>query len=442
MKIDAALFRAILGEVIDENPLACRGVLSVKRVEITKSVETLSVSLGKRSVLRANLSFMNAHCDTEKHVKALLVHEFLHILLGHTIKFDKMTPALNVALDAVINAIIHRKLGPDYSSMMGNYYAGAKGLLRLLGPMDEEERRAAAIAMINRQPLDPLTGLHSSLYNGTALADDVLSVAGDLPHARITAMADGRPILLGDHQRDTSDFCADDEEGRRVWKGLALLDGAGIFRDPCRTRPQSLKLMPAAGGVPAAWKVSTLNALRRLITPDHRGWIEEHKDRTHLFPSLNCADRRGTLRALWNPIIPEIRWETLERGERGTVQVYLDVSASMGHMIRPLVCLLGEFGEHIRRPLWGFSTEVREATIVRGELITRSTGGTRLGCVYEHLRKTRPRKALIITDGYVEGDTDQKPDQCHIEAIIPHDGHELILSGVHDIPVTRLSAGV
>jgi hypothetical protein len=104
------------------------------------------------------------------------------------------------------------------------------------------------------------------------------------------------------------------------------------------------------------------------------------------------------------------------------------------HMIR----LLSEFGSYIRKPLWAFSTEISEAKIVGGELQTRTTGGTRLGCVYEHLRKTRPAKALIITDGFVEDGKPSGTGPCHVEAIIPHDGHDTILSNVHGIPVTRL----
>ena len=87
------------------------------------AVPTLCVTLGRMSVLRVNLDFVAAHCTTEDHVKALLVHEFLHVLLGHTLRFATMSPALNIALDAVINAIIHRRLGASYSDVMASYYA-------------------------------------------------------------------------------------------------------------------------------------------------------------------------------------------------------------------------------------------------------------------------------------------------------------------------------
>jgi len=127
MKIDESSFRSLLQETIDENPLACRAVLSLCRVEFTDSVETLAVTLGSPSILKVNLSFIREHCRSPHHVKAVLVHEFLHILMGHTLKFTTNTPALNIALDAVINASIHKHLGPCASELMSIYYKDAWG---------------------------------------------------------------------------------------------------------------------------------------------------------------------------------------------------------------------------------------------------------------------------------------------------------------------------
>ncbi len=440
MKIDEDLFRSILAETVDENPLACRAVLAVDRIELTNSVQTLSVSLGRQSTLRANLSFMEKHCRTEEHVKALLIHEFLHILLGHTIRFEKMTRSLNIALDAAINAIIHRKLGDAYSSMMANYYGGAKGFLQVLGPMEEEKRRAVNIAVACRQPVDPLTTLHAALYNGKVLADDILSIASDLCNTAFCAWDGEGPLLLGDHERDfTETAIPEGVEGMKIRQTLVSLDAEGIFRDIHARKPQSMRPLVVQEGISSSWRAVTLQILRRLVTPDIRGRVDEDKTRTHLAPILNCADRRGALRAMWSPVIPDNKWEVPLAASRGTVQVYLDVSASMGQVLQPLVRLLAEFSGVVRRPLWAFSTEVSIATIIKGELQTRTTGGTSLACVYEHLKKTRPAKALVITDGYVENGRSAEEVSCNIEAIIPHDGHEAILQQVHRIPVTRLS---
>jgi hypothetical protein len=442
MRIDQDYFRSLLQETIDENPLACRAVLSICRVEFTKRVETLSVSLGRPSVLNVNLGFLQKHCRTEKQVKAVLIHEFLHILLGHTLKFKKMTPALNVALDAVINAVIHRKLGEEYSSMMAAYYREAEGLLRLLRPATPEEHSAAYTAKRHHLPCDPLLHLHASLYTGQAIADDVLSIANSMGGKISEVFLGGRPSLLGDHDRDLSELeNLDPADEHKLKQALVVLDAKGIFSDQDATKPQILSRAPLQKSMPASWRAKTLPLLRRLIVPDPRSRLTLPQTRTYLAPVLNASDRRGALRALWSPLIPEIAWDTVHPQPAGSVQVYLDVSGSMNPFLDALVALLAGFSSHIRKPLWAFSTQVHPARIVAGELQTSSTGGTMLGCVYQHIRQTRPRKALIVTDGFVEDSsaTACPRDICTIEAIIPHDGHDTILVKQHKIPTTRLS---
>ena len=133
-------FHNVYRELIDENPLAIRAVLKVLCVEFTDSVPTLAVTCEARPRLLVNLAFVRAHCRTEQHIKALICHEFLHVLLRHTERFTTLTPPEHLAVDAVINAIIHRSLGPDYSGMMSRYYADERGVARLLRPMTDDER--------------------------------------------------------------------------------------------------------------------------------------------------------------------------------------------------------------------------------------------------------------------------------------------------------------
>jgi hypothetical protein len=67
-----------------------------------------------------------------------------------------------------------------------------------------------------------------------------------------------------------------------------------------------------------------------------------------------------------------------------------------------IVGLLGQLSAWIRRPFWAFSTRVAPAVIERGVLRADTTGGTSLACVLEHVERTRPPSAVIVTDGYVE----------------------------------------
>src|SRR6185295_12997906 len=86
----------------------------------------------------------------------------------------------------------------------------------------------------------------------------------------------------------------------------------------------------------------------------------------------------------------------------GTTQVYLDVSGSM-HAEMPLViALLARLSNWIQRPFWAFSDVVAPAVIEGGLLKAQTTGGTSMACVLEHVAKTRPAAAVVLTDGYIE----------------------------------------
>ena len=65
--------RALLHELMDENPFAIRAVLKILSVEFTETVATLAVTNEPQPRLLINLAFINQHCRTEEHVKALLL---------------------------------------------------------------------------------------------------------------------------------------------------------------------------------------------------------------------------------------------------------------------------------------------------------------------------------------------------------------------------------
>ena len=436
MQVDQDLFRSIFLETIDENPLASRAVLSLCSIHFTSDVPTLSVSLGKKSTLSVNLDFIQANCRTVEHVKSLLIHEFLHILLGHTLQLRELTQAVNIALDAVINAIIHRKFGHTYSSLMSEYYGSQSGLLALLRPLNSKENRRLENAENKSVPPPPLLDLHCRLYEGTTLAEDVLAVANSFGKRALNKALSSDCVLLGDHERETQTADALGESEAGLFAQAVATVSDGVFRQPSLLGLPVLKIQPHQRSIPAKWRKSTLPVLRRLLLPDPKSPLEFQRDRTSLVPVLNPSDRRGSLRALWNPLIPEIAWPTEQKKPTGTIQVYLDVSGSMRPFLEALVALLHGLYGQIRKPFWAFSTTVFPARIINGKLDTQTTGGTSLACVFEHIQKTAPKKALIVTDGFVEY-CSQRPTS-NVEAIIPHDGCAVVLERL-GIPVTRLT---
>ena len=443
-------FQNVYRELIDENPLAIRAVLKVLCVEFTDTVPTLAITCEKRPRLLVNLAFVRAHCRTEAHVKAVICHEFLHVLLRHTERFTTLTQAEHLAVDAVINAIIHRSLGPHYSGMMSRYYADERGVRRLLRPpTDDEQNRIVhniwgdlRASAKEKRVLSAWQGL----YDGRLVADDIRDLARDLvkPNRRIDVS------LLGDHENLSGGASgADPRTGPladALNTALKAMNGSGVFRSP---RAHGVGAEAYRNEVRAAdtavdrWRRETYAVLRRHLLPDPRSIAREPSSRSFTLPVLSPGDRRAALRSLWSPFLPDACWETEHTARAGSAHVYLDVSGSMNSEMPLVVALLGRLATYIRRPFWAFSNVVAPARIEQGRLIADTTGGTSMGCVLDHVARTKPRSAIVVTDGYIEA---LRPSQVtatagtRLHVIVTRDGNASLLqrAGLFYTQLSRL----
>ena len=395
--MNAEYFHALYQELIEENPFAVRAVLKVLQVEFTETVPTLAVTCETRPRLLVNLAFLKKHCRTDQHVKAVICHEFLHVLLRHTERIAAFSPAEHVAFDAVINAIIHRELGDDYSEFMSRYYAKEKGVRRLLRPPTRTERTPGFGSR------SPLMGAWVSLYNGLLIADDIADLAKDVQDVK-TVPSTGT-VLIGGH--DHTEFVGELPEvlQEALDQALKSMNGCGIWRSPKERGVGANAYRAAIPGVSEGvqrWRRETLEVLRRHLVPDPKAVRHDTRPLHFTVPVLSPGDRRATLRALWSPLLPEALWSTEQRLRSGTAQVYLDVSGSMNAEMPLIIGLLARLGRFIHKPLWAFSNVVAKAEIVNGRLLADTTGGTSMACVLEHITETRPAAAVVVTDGYIE----------------------------------------
>ena len=438
--MNAGSFLALYRELIDENPLAIRAVLKVLHVEFTDTVPTLAVTCEERPRLLVNLAFVRAHCRTEAHVKAVICHEFLHVLLRHTERFTTLTPAEHLAVDAVINAIIHRSLGADYSGMMSRYYANERGVTRLLRPMTADEHTGQGLMFTEKRVREAWAGL----YNGRLVADDIRDLARDLGIRDTSTMA----RLLGDHENLAGPMAVLETPtgvlSDALDTALRSMNGSGVFRSPKERGVGAEAYRNEVWGVDTAvdqWRRDTYAILRRHLLPDSRSTAREPSSRNFVLPVLSPGDRRAALRSLWSPFLPDARWETEHPTRAGSAHVYLDVSGSMNAEMPLVVALLGRLTTYIRRPFWAFSNVVAPARIEQGRLIADTTGGTSMACVLEHLARTKPRAAVIVTDGYIEA---LKPQQVaaaaatRLHVIVTRDGNSALLQRA-GLPYTQLS---
>jgi hypothetical protein len=443
-------FGAIFQELLDENPFAVRATLRILQTEFTPSVPTLAVTCEPQPRLLVNLEFVSQHCRTEAHVKALLCHEFLHVLLRHTEQSTPITQARHIATDAVINAIIHRTLGACYSSLMADYYAVAEGVQRLLRPPRAGEllvvRSLEAPAVSLKNSLanslvdSQFVGVWRGLYAGTLNVDDIEAVAKEVMQSgKATTRLDGAS-LLGNHDstEPLPEALVD-----ALNRSLREMNGQGIWRNPkshgVGANPYQA-LMRASDDPVRAWEAATLQVLRKHVVPDRKARTFEDEEAVYRVPVLSATDRRAFLGALWLPYLPEANWAGNRQVPRGTTQVYLDVSGSMHAEMPHIVSLLGRLQTHIRKPLWAFSDEVAPAVIRSGRLITSTSGGTSMTCVLEHLSSTRPDAAVIVTDGFIETVAQpllRKVQGTRIHALLSRNGSAVKLKKA-GIPYTQL----
>jgi len=426
--------RGLLQELIDENPFAIRAVLKILAVEFTDNVPTLAVTNEERPRLLINLGFVGEHCRTPEHVKAVLCHEFLHVLLRHTSLQGPLTPARHLALDAVINAIIHRQLGEAYSGLMAEYYKDARGLMQLLRPMTQGEWAGYWNRGRSAGGLPRWWQAWAGLYQGTVLADDIEQLAESC-NEKVSGTVSLQG-LLGNH--------ADDEPlpealERALERARREMNGGGIWRNAGPgANPYEILVNPKQAAL-ADWKARTLAVLRRHLEPAP-GAPRTPVPVSARLPVLSPSDRRAFLRATWSPFLPEAEWAATATRPEGRAQVYLDVSGSMNAEMPLIVALLGHLSSWIRRPFWAFSTEVVPAVIERGALRAGTSGGTSLECVLEHVARTRPACAVIVTDGYVEAIAKRRIaalGHTRLHAVVTRDGNPAPLRAA-GIPYSQL----
>jgi hypothetical protein len=446
--MNAVEIRGLVQELVDENPFAVRALLKIVRLEFTDRVPTMAVTAESQPRLLINRAFVAAHCSTPEHVKAVLCHEFLHVLLRHTTLPGPLTPARHLALDAVINAIIHRQLGEPYSGMMARYYARAAGLGALLRPMtgDERARYARSQRHDGRERVPPWWTVWHRLYSGHVLADDLEALAEQLSSdgaaaGRTPGVAHGYELpdaeaLLGNHSDEP---LASEALERALERARSELNGGGIWRSAGPGGHRFTTRVEPRDAALAVWRERTLGVLRRHLQPTRDGARRATPIGARL-PVPSPSDRRAFLRTTWSPFLPEATWEATAQRPEGRAQVYLDVSGSMNAEMPLIVALLARLQPWIRRPFWAFSTHVAPAVIERGVLKTDTTGGTSLVCVLQHVATTRPSSAVIVTDGFVDAvprDCVEATRRTRLHAVVTRDGNPAALKAA-GIPYSQL----
>lgn len=399
----------IVAELAEENPLACQALYRIAEIQFSSDVPTMAVSLEENPRLYINLNFCKEHLRTEYDVKTILIHEFLHVLLGHTKRYTETSLLLNIATDAVINAIIHRTFGTLYSNFFRRFY-GKNNIAFLLRPPDDEKIRLKK-EKISAENLIGLKHGHLQVYNGTLCADDLNELLESL---RIIQSADDI-IFLGDHSGKSIS-----KENSNLLDGIIKKIKPGLIWGKTRGTAAALEereIKQIQTVTLSRWKQQTYRILQKCLI-GQQGHQQKWQQRDMILPVLNTKDRRAMARFFTSRAIPLVQHATVFPEPVGSASIYLDVSGSMDKEIKQLMALLYLFRGTIQYPLWVFSNDVYPARFRYGKLLYKTSHGTSIQCVFEHLRKHAIQKCLILTDGY-------------FETIRPEDLHGLDRQNIH-----------
>ncbi len=374
-------------------------LLSLLEIKLSQDIPSACVTLGQRSRLLVNPDFVSTWCKTDESLAILIMHELLHILLGHTRLFERTNPIQNLAFDAIINAQLCLLFpSPAWTALFRNLYNATDFPTALLRPPDGWGTRKIHWA---------LTGtagrLHRALYTDSSVTyRELFELFSQLDNKEnITELT-----LLGNHEVVTETEAADPELLREItnivakWPMIEQRSGrdeGGKLQDdnlnPSSPRRVAIRILRKA-----LLQVADLG-LNETGIPR----LETTQTET-VNPYQTQWDRRATISNLFghDPIFyqGETTHAGLSRSER--VHVYLDVSGSMGNALPLLYGALIPLSAFLHEDVHLFSTVIKDITLTQlrsGKV--RSSYGTNINPVTEHLLTNKIRRAVIITDGWV-----------------------------------------
>lgn len=397
-------------------------------IEASDAVPTAAVTNGSDARLLVNPGFIARYCETDEALFVLVLHELLHVVLGHTRLYPLGSWAQNVAFDAVINAMIARAHPqPAYLELLRSLNDWETFPGRLLRP--------APGWPDNPQPLpadasERERDIHARLYSknaGDVTYHEILALVQSVQDAQRTA---GRsdpppePLLLGGHGDECGrrDDVADglDAAGFDPTPGAVISSLASAWPAPMhnemRARGAASEVSLAAVGSPDRALVRALAAVFARAGCGQPGRLRQRAAR-HAVETAAVSvvpqpgDRRAATRQAVLGRRPIFWTATHTRMARGRAPaprafVYFDVSMSMNAYLPALrEALCRPVRDGVAR-VFAFSTEVHEVDVrTFGCRNTITTGGTEGNAVLRHLLalpvRERPRSVVLVTDGCV-----------------------------------------
>ena len=433
---DAQVARVL--ELVGVHAHAINALLTVSTVEWSDATATACVECVDRPRLLLNPAFVAQWCHTPERLATLVLHELLHIALGHTRLYPRPTLVHNIAFDAIINRTLLAAIqgtrvrhsavqfGYDierYTDLFTDFYSASKAPEFILRPPPGWPSAPDWSASHAMPPA--LRDIHRDLYDLTRFAD----AAGNgwetrvprytqVTYADIIAAlrddggvpAEGVP-LLGAHGDTAAD--RDAIRGSRDHDAAELLASAlePLYGQlPGRGEHVGLTPVRDTSRTPAL-EQALRTLLRKAITPNGAGgtrvsWRQRDVRVVHRMHDRRAACRVRAAALLGAPMPLLFDGHVYERTrEPQQVAIYVDVSGSMGQLLPHLRRALITLRREIEPTVYWFSTVVVAASAHELESGTvPSSGGTAICAVITHATQELPAgsAAIVLTDGHLE----------------------------------------
>ena len=399
-------------ECFPSGSYALSALLRLMDIVESDEVETAAVECKIQPRLLINPGFAKKFADTPEKLLILVMHELHHVLLGHTTLFKTVTPTDNFVFDCVINALISRMFPQqDHLSFLTDFYSDRKFPECLLRPPSDWNGQTVmhlprAIKDLPRQHRTEVAEIYRSLYSETGVSYQ--EIHNIFPRLLSDDGISGIP-LLGGHDDDGA------TQGRFEDRSPILFD---IVRSIVEEWPQppdpingrSLADIINQETITTRSAAGNREILRSLFFKisgrKERGRVRQIGDYKLVVPTpIPNFDRRSTvLRSLGmqplfyaSSIVHRRRTRSSDR-----VHVYVDVSGSMNGIKDAIYGAVIDCREWVNPLVHLFSTKISDIShddLRKG--IVKSTGGTDIVCVADHMRSNKVRRACIITDGWV-----------------------------------------
>lgn len=414
----AALPQQDLAErILDAFPsgsYALSALLRLMDIVQSTDVPTAAVECRVQPRLLVNPEFVAKHARTPEALLMLVMHELHHVLLGHMTLFPRITKVQNFVFDAVINGLVCRMFpGKDHTAFFTDYYDAESFPQCLLRPppgWPDKAVIAGGIAALEDSQRQIVSEVHAALYSSAGATYQ--EVFDALPRLLAEPMIEGIG-LIGEHGGDQD---GTNESGSQLQSHSPLLFDIvrGIVEqwpqppDPIRGR--SLADVLNSSTVPPRRPASSRAVLRAFILKvaglSNAGTLRRIRMDAVLAPTpIPQLDRRSmVLRALGQqPLFHSGQVQSRRRIDSGErVHVYLDVSGSMDAIKSALYGAVVDCESLVYPTVHLFSSKVADISLAdlrRG--VCKSTLGTDIACVAEHMAANRVHRALLVTDGWV-----------------------------------------